>query len=129
MNADGSDQHLLHEYVGLLFADAPVWSPDGRLIAFNIVEEGDLDVWVVPAEGGEAVNNSNLTGDDTMISWSPDSTALTFTNETEEAISQYVASVDGSLAYPLLEGQTTGRGMWSPVALPVVTSSTIQTSE
>ncbi len=119
MNADGSDQRLLHAYQGFMFADAPVWSPDGRLIAFPMVEGGEFNVWVIPAEGGEAIQVSDLAGDETWISWSPDSTTLTFMNETETGVAQYVAAADGSHSGPLLPDEVTGHGMWSPVAAPV----------
>lgn len=122
MQADGSDARLLHEYVGMLFADAPVWSPDGTLIAFPMAEGGDFDVWVVPAAGGDAIDVSNLPGDDTLVSWSPDSSALTFTNETEETIAQVVAAAGGSVTYPLLPDAVTGEGHWSPVANPAIGS-------
>lgn len=129
MNVDGSDQQLLHEYMGLVFADAPVWSPDGRLIAVPMAEEGEFDVWVIPAEGGEAIQVSDLPGDETGISWSPDSMTLTFMNETEEAVAQYVAAADGSRIYQLLPDQLTGYGMWSPVVAPVVASIEEQLSQ
>ena len=120
MNADGTDQRFVYAYEGPVVEDAPVWSPDGKLIALTLLKEGDYDVWVVPSGGGEAVNVSNLPGDDTGISWSPDSTALTFTNETEEGLWQIVAAADGSSTYPLMPGEITGYGAWSPVAEPAI---------
>ena len=72
MNADGNDQRFVYAYEGPVVEDAPVWSPDGKLIALTLLKEGDYDVWVVPSGGGEAVNVSNLPGDDTGISWSPE---------------------------------------------------------
>ena len=32
----------------------PSWSPDGREIAFSSYRGGHRDVWVVPADGGDA---------------------------------------------------------------------------
>ncbi len=55
----------------------PRWSPDGEWIAFVRRHEGQSDIWVVPAEGGDPVQLTEL-GDVTAPEWSPDGSFLAF---------------------------------------------------
>src|SRR5580704_8627075 len=47
----------------------PVFSPDGKQIAFTGARFGNNDVFVVPAEGGEAKRLTFHSGDDQVSSW------------------------------------------------------------
>jgi len=55
-----------------------VWSPDGQKVAFASGRRGNLDVWVIPIEGGEASPVTMDTGEDAWPSWSPDGDWLVF---------------------------------------------------
>jgi dipeptidyl aminopeptidase/acylaminoacyl peptidase len=49
-NIDGTE---LHQLTKDRAADSwPVWSPDGRSIAFTSVRDGAQQTWVVPSDGG-----------------------------------------------------------------------------
>lgn len=50
----------------------PVWSPDGKLIAFFSVREEKDGIYVIPADGGEARQIVTLDGSFASLSWSPD---------------------------------------------------------
>jgi gamma-glutamyltranspeptidase len=50
----------------------PAWSPDGRQIAFAADENGQFDLWVVPAGSGEPRRLTSLAGDERWPSWTPD---------------------------------------------------------
>ena len=90
----------------------PVWSPDGRLIAFTAgpqkeprdrsrpyritravyrfdmlgyIDDVKQDVWVVPAAGGEARQITNDARMNTNPRWRPDSQALVYTGGFEPA--------------------------------------------
>ena len=74
----------------------PRWSPDGRTLAFlsdragvlqaagagdeagpkEAPKEGATQVWLLPADGGEARQLTRLPKDVTDLAWSPDGTAL-----------------------------------------------------
>ena len=49
MNADGSDQTNLTIHPGEV--DFPAWSPDGARIAFYSSRDGNLEVYVMNADG------------------------------------------------------------------------------
>lgn len=66
----------------------PQWSPDGKQIAFvsnrtgkEYDEDRNSDVWVVSADGGNAVKISDHDESDNNPSWSPDGKTLAFTGE------------------------------------------------
>ena len=54
------------------------WSPDGRQIAFNSDRAGEMNVWIVPADGGSARPLTKGPGGDFQPRWSPDGTTITF---------------------------------------------------
>jgi dipeptidyl aminopeptidase/acylaminoacyl peptidase len=57
----------------------PRWSPDGRWIAFtsNRSDE-DEQLYVIPAEGGDARKLTNLPEEVAEVAWSPDGRAIAF---------------------------------------------------
>ena len=113
--ADGSDTRLVTE-LNILGAgvDAPVWSPDGNWIAYQSGPPGEADVYIIPAEGGDPVNVSNLPGHEYSISWSPDGRSLIFTNETDEDVRLYTATLGDNDIKPLLDTGGNGYGEWAP---------------
>jgi TolB protein len=51
----------------------PVWSGDGSQIAFGSVRSGNSDLWIMPANGGDARQLTRSPGPDGGIPvWSPD---------------------------------------------------------
>ena len=109
------EETLLVELVGLLSGvQMPVWSPDGRWLAYNAPGLGDMDIWVVSADGGEPINVSNLPGEDATISWAPNSQELIFTNSENGTLAQFIVDADGSALRLLVESGENGLGDWSP---------------
>lgn len=51
---------------------APRWSPDGQFLAFLSDRNGSIQIYVLPLEGGEALQVSNLSQGVTEYSWRPD---------------------------------------------------------
>ncbi|MEO8190401.1 MAG: S9 family peptidase [Acidobacteriota bacterium] len=58
----------------------PVWSPDGRRIAFlsDAAKGGQAQVWVAPAAGGPARQLTKLQGQLDNPRWSPDGRSIAF---------------------------------------------------
>jgi tricorn protease len=58
----------------------PVFSPDGSMIAYSGNYNGNYDVYVVPAAGGEPQRLTYHPGDDIAIGWTPDGKNVLFTS-------------------------------------------------
>ena len=61
---------------------SPQWSPDGRWLAFTSNRGGDKQqpqLYVIPAEGGEARRLTDLKESVEEIAWAPDSARIAFT--------------------------------------------------
>ena len=81
MNADGSGQTQPHQQRGDEIH--PAWSPDGSQIAFTSVREGNLDIYVMNANGTGQANLSNNAVLDEDPAWQP----VSVTSETDSDIS------------------------------------------
>ena len=77
-NVDGSGVRRLTSDVGE--ESNPVFSPDGKLIAFNGQYEGNTDVYVVPVEGGVPKRLTYHPGPDRVQAFTPDGKAVLFTS-------------------------------------------------
>lgn len=58
---------------------APAWSPDGTRLAFLRAADGPPQIWVLPADGGEAEQLTALPLGAGAPVWSPDGTRIAFT--------------------------------------------------
>lgn len=56
----------------------PVWSPDGKQIAFASDRYGNFDVFIMNAQGGDAQRLTYHSNDETPFSFTPDGKAIVF---------------------------------------------------
>jgi Tol biopolymer transport system component/C-terminal processing protease CtpA/Prc len=66
--------------VAAAYDASPVWSPDGKQLAFASDRYGNFDVFVMPASGGEAKRLTFHSADDTPTSFTPDGKAVLFSS-------------------------------------------------
>jgi len=61
---------------------SPVWSPDGKTLAFLSSRSGDSQVYLLPMDGGggEARQLTKLSTGADLVKWSPDGKAIAFTS-------------------------------------------------
>lgn len=82
----------------------PVYSPDGSRIAYTGTYDGNTDVYVVPAGGGQPQRLTYHPGPDKALGWTPDGTRIIFSSlrATPRDLAQfYTVPVDGGLPEPL----------------------------
>ncbi len=56
----------------------PIWSPDGKWIAFSTDRNGNMDVYAIPSTGGELRRLTYSGFDEVATDWSPDGEWITF---------------------------------------------------
>src|SRR6476469_277936 len=54
----------------------PIFSPDGQWIAFTGQYDGNVDVFIIPAEGGEPHRLTYYPGTDVAVGWLPNSSRV-----------------------------------------------------
>ena len=95
---------------------APTWSADSAKVAFSSDETGDLDIYVMNADGTERVNLTNREAKDIEPSWSPDGEWIAFLSRTQGETDIYRMRLDGSGLSSLTNypAQLYSRPIWSP---------------
>ncbi len=85
--------------VDLLVQGTPVFSPDGKWIAFSAEHDGNVDVYLMPAEGGQSRRLTWHPGPDLVQDFSPCGKKIFFTSTRNAyargASNLYVVSIDG----------------------------------
>src|SRR5712691_7315801 len=59
---------------------SPVWSPDGKTLAFLSSRNGGSQVYLLSMDGGEAHPLTKLSTGADMVKWSPDGKTIAFTS-------------------------------------------------
>src|SRR6266852_5044117 len=59
---------------------SPVWSPDGKTLAFLSSRSGDSQVYLLSMEGGEAHALTKVSTGADIVKWSPDGKTIAFTS-------------------------------------------------
>lgn len=82
----------------------PVWSPDGRFIAFASDRDGGVRHYVMDADGGSVREvGASVAQQGGRSDWSPDGRWLAFYAGPNEARQIYIAAVDGDTVYQLTD--------------------------
>ena len=99
-------------------AEAPVWSPDGRKIAFHSKDRGNWDIHVTDIGSGKATRLTSHKARDTQPAWSPDGKTIAFMSDRgnrEMGDDIYLMNADGSNVRRLTRGiDGTKDPAWSP---------------
>jgi Tol biopolymer transport system component/C-terminal processing protease CtpA/Prc len=73
----------------------PVWSHDGKSIAFASDRYGNFDVYVMPASGGEATRLTYYSGDDIPSGFTPDDKGIIFSSIRQKLVTDVQFPVAG----------------------------------
>ena len=97
MDADGGNRERLTENHSNEWD--PVWSPDGRRIAFSSDKNGEFEkfaIYVMGAGGGNEQRLTNHRVFDSSPSWSPNGERIVFRSDRDGNSEVYVMDADGS---------------------------------
>ena len=106
----------------------PDWSPDGQQIAFTSVKVfdkpifvhgrpnwGNLDIWVMDADGGNPRNLTDHDARDSTADWSPDGQQIAFTSNRNGNFDIYMMDSNGANLIRLtIHRAIDGEPDWSP---------------
>jgi TolB protein len=113
---DGPDEKLYPLNGSTDMVSTPVWSPDGKRLAFvQLDRRGNSDIMVLDLERGRARRLTDGNGINTEPSWNPNGTQLAFTSDREGGPQVFLMQDDGSNLRRLTgEGLYNASPAWSP---------------
>lgn len=98
----------------------PVWSPDGRRIAFFAYRDGGYDLWSVAADGSDLRQLTSGIHDDREPAWSPDGRRIAFASDRparggRPGYNIWVLELDSGALHQLTDNGHENRApTWSP---------------
>ena len=96
---------------------SPIFSPDGKSIAFASNRHGNYDVFVVPFEGGRPTRLTHDSADDAPTGWSHDGKEILFTStrsfDFPTRVELYSVDVTGGESRRISQHEAR-EGAWSP---------------
>ena len=75
---------------------SPVWSPDGKTIAFVSFQDGNAEIYSMPSDGSKQRRLTSNGADDLTPVWSPDGKGIAFVSYMYGAGEIFVMGADGS---------------------------------
>jgi tricorn protease len=79
VSREGGEASRLTNGIGI--ETTPLFSPDGRTIAFTGEYDGNVDIYTVPATGGVPKRLTYHPGADTLSNWTPDGKQVLFVSQ------------------------------------------------
>jgi TolB protein len=93
----------------------PVFSPDGKQIAFMSGRDGNTEIYVMNVDGSNLRRLTNHPLSDGSPTWSPSGSQIAFTSDRTGKAQIYVMSTDGSNVRRLTVNESEAdRATWSP---------------
>ena len=113
---DGPQERIYPLSGGGGMVSSPVWSPDGKRLAFVQGDRrGNCDILVLDLASGRVRRLTDSNGINTEPSWNPNGTQIAFTSDREGGPQVYLMQDDGSNLRRLTsEGLYNASPAWSP---------------
>ncbi|MDE2663035.1 MAG: hypothetical protein OXI39_08535 [Gemmatimonadota bacterium] len=102
----------------------PAWSPDGRRVAFQSDRDGNIEIYVMNADGSGQTRLTNNSASDGSPAWSPDGRRIAFQSDRDGNEEIYVMNADGSSQTNLTSDPALDSNpAWSPDGTRIAFSS------
>ena len=113
---DADTQQVVSQWTDNSASDlTPVWSPDGKRVAFTSNVNGNYEIYVLNIATGESDALTNNNWDDLYPSWSPDGKQIAFTTNRDSNWDIYVMDANGKNPVRLTTDPVyEGNPVWSP---------------
>jgi TolB protein len=93
----------------------PVFSPDGKQLAFMSARDGNPEIYVMNADGSNIRRLTNHPAGESSPTWSPSGSQIAFTSDRTGKAQIYVVNIDGSNFRRLtVDESEADRPTWSP---------------
>ncbi len=116
--SDGSVPDSLERHYVSRTSVEPARSPDGTKVAFGSFRDGNREIYVMDADGGDPVNLTRHDAYDSNPAWSPDGRRIAFQSERDGGVPHiFVMNADGSGLEQLTQepqAPWAGSPAWSP---------------
>jgi Tol biopolymer transport system component len=123
MNLDGSDLVELLDAPETADFDAR-WSPDGSHLLFTSNRSGNMDLYVMDANGENITQLTSELSSESGGRWSPDGSRIVFVSDRAGNLDLFVMNADGSNVVQLTETHLMERDpCWSPDGKQIVFAS------
>lgn len=113
--ADSSTTTIFQE---MAYYGCPVWSPDGKRLAFlanTSVEEDERDVFVLSGNGGRPIRLTHNPSRKISLFWSPEGDRIGYAEESKKHLKTFLMNADGTNLRPLSSPLTDfAADAWSP---------------
>ncbi len=95
--SDGSVPDSLERHYVSRTSEDPARSPDGTRVAFSSFRDGNREIYVMDADGGNPVNLTRHNAVDSAPAWSPDGRRIAFESRRDGGMDHiFVMNADGS---------------------------------
>ncbi len=126
MNSDGTDSKRIVTPAKRPAQDEhPAWSPHGKSIAFSTTRDGNQEIYLCDADGGNLRRITSHPGIDSHPTWSPDGKQIAFCSSRFGNLEICVMNADGSSIQRLTEHPAMDyQPRWSPDGKRIAFTST-----